>query len=211
MKAEHRKELQTNVLADKLGHFIQGLREGPSRGAVIFWGLVLTAVIVFFVVRYFIRSSEEAASELWNKWDQASSPLQLDALAKENPGKAQARLARFELARLNMVQGLATLAWQREEAVKKLRDAAEAYEKLIDESSDTPHLAQEAMLGAAKAHESMGDLDKAKGLYSRLAKAYPKSKMGMEAAARAEQIDSKGKELSDFYKQMNDLAQGTKP
>jgi tetratricopeptide (TPR) repeat protein len=211
MKAEHRKELQTNVLADKLGRFVQGLREGPSRGAVLFWGLVLAAVIVFFVVRYFIRSSEEAASELWNRWDQASSPLQLDALAKDNAGKMQARLARFELARLDMLQGVATLAWQRDEAVKKLKDAAEAYEKLADESSDTPHLAQEALLGAAKAYESLGDLDKAKGLYSRLAKTYPKSKLGGEAAARLEQMESHGPEVSAFYKEISDLAQPKKP
>ena len=42
MKTEHRKELQTNVLADRLGKLVQGFREGfkgrPTNTSLLIWG-----------------------------------------------------------------------------------------------------------------------------------------------------------------------------
>lgn len=53
MKAEERKELVTNTLADKMGKFVQKVKGGPSR-RTLFW-VVLLAVVglgVFFYFRY---------------------------------------------------------------------------------------------------------------------------------------------------------------
>src|SRR5438128_2541081 len=47
MKAEHRKELETNILADKMGKFITGAKTGPSRGSVRY--LVIAAVVVLAI------------------------------------------------------------------------------------------------------------------------------------------------------------------
>lgn len=60
MKAEERKELETNVLADKLGKVVQTVKGGPNRRAV-FWVLILgvIAVVGFFYVRNRALSREE--------------------------------------------------------------------------------------------------------------------------------------------------------
>lgn len=58
MKAEHRKELQTNKLADSLGKMVQRAKEGPSRNTVIVIGSVAVVVALFFTWRYFSRRSQ---------------------------------------------------------------------------------------------------------------------------------------------------------
>ena len=65
MKAEHRKELQTNVLADRLGKAIQGIKEGPSRGTMLFVGVVALAGLLIFVWWYFWSTSQAAESARW--------------------------------------------------------------------------------------------------------------------------------------------------
>ena len=51
MKAEHRKELQTNALADHLGRFIQNLKSKPSAATVyVAGGVVLVVVIILGVL-----------------------------------------------------------------------------------------------------------------------------------------------------------------
>ena len=45
MKAEHRKELETNVLAQQLGKAYEGLKQGPSR-TTLFWVGGAAAVVL---------------------------------------------------------------------------------------------------------------------------------------------------------------------
>ncbi len=45
MKAEHRKELQTNYLADRMGRLMQGMKAGPQNtGSMVIWGEAATPV-----------------------------------------------------------------------------------------------------------------------------------------------------------------------
>ena len=41
MKAEHRKELQTNVLADSIGRFWLSLKAAPSSTTIAVWVFIL--------------------------------------------------------------------------------------------------------------------------------------------------------------------------
>ena len=38
MKAEHRKELETNILAQQLSRVFEGLKQGPSRTTLLYIG-----------------------------------------------------------------------------------------------------------------------------------------------------------------------------
>ncbi|HZY86980.1 MAG TPA: tetratricopeptide repeat protein [Gemmataceae bacterium] len=197
MKAEHRKELQTNVLADRLGKAVQGIKEGPSRGTLLLVGGAALIGLLAFVWWYFWSTSQAADSARWAAWDTLSTPAALESFAqnKDNQGTPQGRLARFQIARLNLLGGLRELGSARAAATDNLRKAARAYEELANESSDSPLLHQEALLGAGKANESLGDVDKAKGFYKQLADRHPDTAFGKDAKAQLERLEKDGKDL----------------
>jgi hypothetical protein len=128
MKADHRKELQTNWLADSLGNALQQAKEGPSQKALLYGGLVLVVAVLVGVFIWYSTHSKDADALLWVQWNQVSQgpkgelsdvekkKLQdeypekqlewlerlhaLETFAAEHPGTLQARFARFETARL---------------------------------------------------------------------------------------------------------------
>jgi tetratricopeptide (TPR) repeat protein len=208
MKAEHRKELETNKLADKIGGFVQSFKEGPSRNAVIYGSLVAVALLLFVVYRWVSSNATANDSARWLSWDQISTREGLESFASENADTEQGRLARFELARLDLVDGTSKLGgFNKLEAVKSLRRAAESYEKLAGETGNPPQLTQEALLNAAKARESLGDYDQAKQLYARLAREYPQSLKGKNAAEQAKELETPGIELEELKVLVKDLGE----
>jgi tetratricopeptide (TPR) repeat protein len=197
MNAEHRKELETNALADKLGNVVHGLQEGPSRTTIVFASAAALVVVLGLAWYYFAQSARAADSQRWLQLDAAERPDDLEAVVKEGADLAQGRLARFELARYNFYQGLRGLGQYslREESLKRIRTAADLYEKLIRDAASTPYLYREALLNAGKARESLGELDKAKDHYARLTKDAPDSLAGKQAAKHLEGLEKSGKEL----------------
>ncbi len=77
----------------------------------------------------------------------------------------------------------------RTQAGPQIQKARDSYEKLVRESGDTPALMQESLMGAGKANELLGDLDKAHQFYQQLAKDYPNTTLGREADARLKALD----------------------
>jgi tetratricopeptide (TPR) repeat protein len=208
-KTEARKRLETNLLADKLGQFLEGIKQGPSRSTWIVLGVIALVVALFFTWRWFVHSSDEANSAAWldflgmvdpeklqdleDKAAQQVSPfermerlqtLRLEQYIEQHKDTGPARDARFLLARLRLLHGLRDLGDfnRRLSALDNLRKAAELYEKLVAESGDTPSLQQEALLNAGKARESLGDYEQAKAHYETLCKEHEKSAAGQEAA-----------------------------
>jgi tetratricopeptide (TPR) repeat protein len=205
MKADHRKELGTNALAEYLGNALQQAKEGPSQKTLIYAGIVLLVAGIVAAFWYFSTLTKARDSARWgqlgalsqdtdadvdskdlkaiaDKYPGAFSDTrqrlyELDKFEQEHPGTAQARLARFQIARLLMRQTDAN--WERSEklddARKRLEKAREIYQKLIDESGDVPALAQEALLNTAKANEDLGNFGDARKFYERLKKDHPKS------------------------------------
>ena len=60
MKAEHRKELETNVLAQHLEKAYQGLRQGPSRTTILWIVGAVAVLLIYLLFRYFMSSSASA-------------------------------------------------------------------------------------------------------------------------------------------------------
>jgi tetratricopeptide (TPR) repeat protein len=193
MKAEHRKELMTNTLANRLGEAIQGMKEGPSRGTMLFLGAIGLILLLVLVWRYFATGAEESDSARWLKWDNLASPEQLKSFAdnKEVQGHIQGRLARLEEARRALYDGLRNLGDTnvRKEALTDIRKAADLYGKLADELAEKPSLHQQALMGAAKAYESLGEIDQARKYYQLLTQKYPKS-LGEEAGEQLKRLDA---------------------
>jgi hypothetical protein len=204
MKAEQRKELAKNDLAAGIERFVAGVTEGPSKNQVMYLTIAIVAVALVVTMVYtwiyFANQSKTADSDRWaeldrlltaNAYSAAPDELQRFVDDKKNAGTPQARLARFELARYWMQSDrdlASTSRDRRGEALSNVKKARDLYVKLIDESGDTPALAQEALMGAAKGSETLGDFDQAKKYYEKLAKDHPQSVYGKDAAKRLERI-----------------------
>ncbi len=226
MKAEHRKELHTNYLADRMGRLVQGMRAGPqSTGSTVAW--VLISLTIGTVVVWYVTAMNSNRSPLWVKFEEDATQRNLaglEKLTRDHPGTLPARASRFEIARVDLQSGLANLySSQRDSAIAQVKNAKRLYENLVKECAGDPILAPQALIGAAKAEEALvgipkGDnpaegeesLDKALGYYEELVKDYPKSFLAKTAQER---IDNLGKTTNDpareaaekFYQEMRKL------
>ena len=194
MKAEHRKELVTNTLANRLGEAVQSMKEGPSRGTVVVLVAAGLIVILILVWRYLATSAEETDSARWFKWDSLTTPEQLKAFVedKDVEGQPQGRLARLEEARRSLHEGLRQLGniGTRKKATEEIQRAAELYDKLADECADKPLLYQQVLMGSAKAHESLGEADQARKYYLQLKDKYGETVLGRDAAEQLQRLET---------------------
>lgn len=216
MKAEHRHELKTNVLADSMGRLVQNFRGGPRRNSTIIWLLGILAVAT--AGAWYLSTGNAGWSGLWMKLDSESRVQELDDIIKAGPGTLPARTARFQKARMGM-QRLrylyATDPTMRMAGILSVEEARQLYTDLLPDCTGDPILTQEALLGAAKAEEALagvpkeedpklsrGDLARAQQLYRRLAKEYPDTFQGQAAAHRAEELETNRAEVVKFYEDM---------
>jgi hypothetical protein len=221
MKAEHRKELQTNYLADRMGRLMQGMKVGPqSTGSVVIW--VLAALTIGTVVAWYVAGANSNRSPLWVRFETESAQNDLEglrSLATNNPGTLPARAARLQRARVSLQEGLAGLySNQREAAVSQVKQAGLLYIDLAQECTDDPILAPQALMGAAKAEEalaglpnaddpadSLGSIDEALKYYHRLTKNYPNSFLAKSAQERIDKLEKDREDADKFYQEMRKL------
>jgi hypothetical protein len=216
MKAEHRKELQTNELADWLGRTYQSVKSGNRNywiGGVIV--VAVAAVIGYFVYQYNTAPSASIAALM--KLQTANTVQDLEKIAQENTGTVPARTARFEVARILYQEGVRDLpSAGRSEAIGKLTKARGLYQQLADECRDSPVLAQEAVMWQARIEESLsgasdpekpntraGSIDEAIQLYQKLALMQPESFETKAAAERAKFLQDNKSKIEAFYATLN--------
>jgi tetratricopeptide (TPR) repeat protein len=197
MKAEHRKELMTNTLAHRLGDAVQSIKEGPSRGTIVVLSAIGLIVIGILAWRYFSNLSEEKDSARWLRWDSLTTPEQLDAFVKSNDvqGHVQGQVGRIEEARRALHDGLRKLGSPpaRKEAIDDLKHAADLYDDLVAQCGEKPLLHQQVLMGAAKAHESLGNIDQARDYYQQLRDKYGNSVLAKDAAEQLQRLDEADK------------------
>lgn len=189
MKAEERKALERNELAVELGKAIETLKHGPSRSTMIYLAIALFGILAILLFRWFWSSSELAASKRWVNLDEIVFPTQL-ATAVEGDLKdtPQGRLAKFKQARMLLSLGIQDFATNHSLAQKNLSEGTRLYEELIDKSTRIPLLHQEALWGAAKGNESLGEIEKAKKYYTELSEKYASTSLGKDAAKQLQRL-----------------------
>jgi tetratricopeptide (TPR) repeat protein len=207
MKAEHRHELKTNALADTMGRALQALKTGPSRHSLLILIVVVVAAALIGTGYFIWKQHRETQSDLWAQVDDAERRLDhatdakdvedalknMKDIADKNAGTPQARALQADRARALFHRGLERLySLDRDQAIKNIEDAREAYRGLAADKDADPVLVQEAMMGVAKADESLGNLDKALEGYKSLAGKYPNSALGKAAKERADYLDDGG-------------------
>jgi predicted negative regulator of RcsB-dependent stress response len=203
MKAEHRKELQTNTLQASLKQTFEGIKQGPSRNTVVILVLVALGALLFFTWRYFSTSAAASDSTRWRQWSELTTTEQAQAFAdsEDARGTVQARLTRFKLARYQLENGITDLGAGLPGAEERIRKAASEYEALID-SAKAPLLQQEAILNAGKGREALGELDEAKSHYDRLVNAFPDSPAGKIAKERLAQFEKDKDDIQKLDKKL---------
>src|SRR5260370_15569885 len=170
--SRRRPNLEKNPLADSMNRFVQALKEGPSRSTWIVIGVVVAAAALYSVWSYFSKSSDEKSSARWYTAfrlfdgesvtvgpDQKPLPIEadLEKFVKDNDGTVQARVIRFDLARIAMAKGEAAVGrLNRDGDLEDVPRAAQSYEKLQGQTSDLPHLHQPALLRAGNALATHG-------------------------------------------------------
>jgi lipopolysaccharide biosynthesis regulator YciM len=168
--ADRHKHHESSVLVEKLGQAYQGIKQGPSRGTLLFVGLAVLVVVLVLTWRYFSNSSRATNSERWVKLDDAVFAEQLEKLMqdKELQNTPQGRQARIKDARRLLDLGLGGLARGDPAALGNVEKATQLYEDLLKDSSLLPLQRQEALLNAAKGNVTLGNLDRARELYNQL-------------------------------------------
>lgn len=231
MKAEHRKELETNLLADRMGRIVHNVRSGQRSTATIAWVIGVLAVVVV-VIWLFARNSGGSHSAAWAALDENTNPDALRKIAADNPGTMVARAARFQRARVLLQAGLANLCpnminspvnqtEQRNHAVADVEEARNLFEGLAAEVKDDPVLGPEANLGAGKAEEALvnvtkaddpsqklGDVSRAVTFYKKaLEQLEPNSAMAKAVSQHVETLEKDGGDVQSFYTQLNRIAE----
>jgi hypothetical protein len=182
MKAEHRKELQTNALADRIGRFFKGVRTKTQTNTLLVGVILLVGAAVIGGWIYFNRAAKKARSAMWVEVDSAAGQEQaadqegnpphsgqknldkaeedLEQVIEKHKGTNAALMARFQLAQLNLrSRGIDMLGefpgMLKVKPLASIKKAQEQYESLAEDCKDDPYWGPQALLGKAKCLETL--------------------------------------------------------
>jgi ribosomal protein RSM22 (predicted rRNA methylase) len=221
MKAEHRKELQTNALADRMGRVIQGMKRGPSKSSLLTVVLVLLVLgaIVFFFWRFRLKKERDAQD--WVSYERSInvanfSTEYLERLKTLQAQSIQGRLAEIDLAWGKLQDDGINKLLVDQQAIDNVKNAKRDFEQLWPQVKDDPVLAPEARYAIAVAEETLAadearvlgpkdNLDTARKLYEAVATEYPKSAHAKDAEKRAKLLGDR-EERQRIERLYNNLA-----
>lgn len=207
MKAEHRKELETNILADKMGRMITGAKQGPSR-SIFYYAIfaVILMIALFIVYRIFVNRSEDLSIKWAMLEDGGANEYETEGrLWKDpgNPGKA----ARFQVAWQDMwFKGIKLLGANANVAKRALEESSLVYESLAKSCKGDPVFEPEALYALAVIQETRAIDDREKltqalTMYKDVVKSNSKSAFAELARKRIDELEDPDKlrEIQRFY------------
>lgn len=197
MKTERRHELQTNQLADSLAHWIERARPYSRAGLA----LVVAVAVAIFAWGYLSVSNNRQAGEAWNEYFDAMTPgndprSALSDITERYAGTLPAQWARLTLADIQLSNGTQRLFMDKKDGRDELRQAADKYLSITHES-DEPMIVQQATFGLARAHEALGELEKAREEYRSITDQWPDCAYAGDAKTRADDLDRQS--TKSFY------------
>ena len=213
MKAEQRKELETNTLADRMGRVMQRVKSSTRRTFLTYFFVTVAVLIAAWFGYRWYYGDVEGKSLQWLKLYDGSRNLIQD-LAKDpdtNAGKA----ALFQFAwELYWIDGVKMMASDKVGAMKSLKGSVDLYGQLAEKCKGDEIFEPQALLGRAVAQETRAvedrdHLKKAKEYYEELTNntKYEKSAEAEFARKRLEILkdDAKRGDLANTYKELQGL------
>lgn len=238
MKADHRKELQTNLLADRMGRLVQGIKAGPRSSSAFAW-VIAVLVVALLAGWYWAGYQNARQSEEWVRLlndprsEGRDSAAYYGGVARQTPGSLAGRTARFQQARALLNRGLMTFFSPdvHGQAVQDLDNAGELYRRLLGECQANAVLEQEALLAAGKIEETLcnepdrkdpnnkdsdkklGSLDRALAFYQRLVASYPDSYEAKLAQKRVDELNdaTTRSRMEEFYAKLAQYVKKPEP
>ncbi len=213
MKADQRKELETNTLADRMGHVMQRVQTSQRR-TVVLYGVAVVVVIflLWFGYRWWDDQKQGTSLQWLTLYDGA--PRGLDELSKDRTSAA-GKAARLQIAWIAYWDlGVKSAAADKLGSLSALKEAQRLYGELVEDCKDdkNPVFMQQAMLGLAVTQESLAvenpaSLKKASENYKELVEKFPKSAEAKFARDRLEILDdeTKRKSLENSYESLRRL------
>lgn len=232
MKAEQRKEIETNSLVLA----VQRWRKHAS-GRTLYYliGTVALVIAVILVWNYFSGESKRARDAILLQLANADTPEKLREGMEAHRGTIYGSLFKLQLARhLLLNEGLPRLGTDstttRNQAASAVEEARKYFLELTAElkEKDEPALVQEAWLGAAQAEEALvglpaadaksdsrGNVDRVIEYYEKAAAIFPETEFSKRYKARAGKLKAtKDQFVADqkaFYKEREFSPIGTSP
>ena len=191
MKAEERKELETNSLASGAATLLEGVKTGHLGGSAWVYrvvGLAVAALLIGGLVWFLLSANNKAASQQWASLDMAT-PSQLEELAEKSANTAPGQVARLEQARTLLgSEGIGKLTAADREAqnrgIANIEKARDLFTQLAGDFAKDKTLqatcfaeaaqAELALVGipkSANGTDSLGTVKAAAALYTRAASA----------------------------------------
>lgn len=214
MKAEHRKELQTNVLADSLGRLAQRVKSRPRRSTLVLVLLAILGGVGLLVFNQWRKATAADNSELWSKLDDGQRKF-IDDLKNNYPNQNAGKAARFQYAWLAFwSQGVKMMGGDSKLAYRNLNISKKLYTDLMEECQNDPVWEPEALYHLAVIEETLAAYDRdhlkeAQKLYAGLANhpKYQDSAYGHLARERAKLLerDSRDGKYDDIVRLYQDL------
>ncbi|HZZ29621.1 MAG TPA: tetratricopeptide repeat protein [Pirellulales bacterium] len=195
MKAQHRHELHTNQLADWLEKTSEKLK--PYARAIL--GILVALAIVLAVYAYLgsveRRATVAASDQLVMALDSQMMP-ELQRTVDDHRGTQPATVAQLVMAETMLDNGANALFANKPAGREAIFNASEAFATVEKETKD-PMLRAWALYGLGRAHESIGDLDRARDDFQRLIKEYPDSSLVESARTHINRLNQPS--IKEFY------------
>jgi hypothetical protein len=173
MKAEHRKELETNILADKMGQTMQRVKAGTRQTVLMYFvGLLVLSIALFIAYRWYASSTADASEQWLKLYD--GSPARLQYLSSKEGETPAGKAARLQLLWILYWEiGIKRLGTDQRGTMELFKVVEKEYRDLAENCKDDPLFEAQAMLGQAVVVESWAvqdrsHLERAKTLYDAL-------------------------------------------
>ena len=195
MKSERRHDLQSNELAGTLG---TGIEKVQPFAQYIVGGVVIAALVAvgWGVYSSFARKNAAAAwTEYYFTLNTGDAEL-FKSIADKHPGSAAAVWAEQTAGDEYLADGIDSLYRDRGQGIEMIKNAIKSFEEVTSKAPNA-ELRARATLGLAQAHESLGEIDKAKGYYEDVIAAGLQPAITAVATTRIAFLNSP--EGKDFY------------
>jgi len=181
-----------------LGRWTHRFLRDPQKAGT--WALAIVAGLLLGVVGWNLIGSRSRTTELWNELDTAKKTDDRVALAKEHPSSPAASWALLQAATEFYNQALADMPNNRDVAGPLFKRALDLFDQVGREAPKDSPQARAAALGKARSLEARNELAKAIEQYRLVAKSWPSTPEGVEAAQLADELEKP--EAAAFYREL---------